>query len=115
LSRRHKDKNLVVRVWLPGCDPSKIDVQVSGNLLTIKGERTFPHELQDGQIYGEVTYGPFERTVAVPDTVQQGALRAKYVNGLLEISMPVREEALPKRVPVKIAKPPAEPALPGAR
>jgi HSP20 family molecular chaperone IbpA len=55
LSRRHKDKNLVVRVWLPGCDPSKIDVQVSGNLLTIKGERTFPYLLQDGQIYGEVT------------------------------------------------------------
>jgi HSP20 family molecular chaperone IbpA len=53
--------------------------------------------------------------VAVPDTVQQGALRAKYVNGVLEISMSVREEALPKRVPVKIAKPPAEPALPGAR
>ena len=53
----YMDKNLVVRAWLPGCDPSKIDVQVSGNLLTIKGERSFPYQLEDGQLYSEVAYG----------------------------------------------------------
>lgn len=111
----YKDKNLVVRAWLPGCDPSKIDVQVSGNLLTIKGERTFPYQLEDGQLYSEVAYGPFERTVTLPDTIRHDALTAKYVNGVLEISMPVREEVVPKRVPVEIAKPTAEPALTGAR
>ncbi len=93
----YKDKSLVVRVWLPGGDPSKIDVQVSGNLLTIKGERTFPYQLEDGQLYSE------ESTVTLPDTIQHDALTAKYVNGVLEITMPVREEVLPKRVPVEIA------------
>jgi HSP20 family protein len=111
----YKDKNLVVRVWLPGCDPSKIDVQVSGNLLTIKGERTFPYEPEDDQLYSEVAYGPFERTVTLPDTIKHDALTAKYVNGVLEISMPVREEVLPKKVTVEIAKPSAEPALTSAR
>ncbi len=88
---------------------------MSGSLLTIKGERTFPYQLEDCQLYSEVAYGPFERTVTLPDTIQHHALTAKYVNGVLEISMPVREEVLPKRVPVEIAKPTAEPALAGAR
>ena len=53
--------------------------------------------------------------MTLPDTIRHDALTAKYVNGVLEISMPVREEVLPKRVPVEIAKPTAEPALTGAR
>ncbi|HLW46970.1 MAG TPA: hypothetical protein VKW09_04300 [bacterium] len=42
-----KDNQLIVRAWPPGIDPSMVDVQVPGNLLTIKGERTFPYRLQD--------------------------------------------------------------------
>jgi hypothetical protein len=42
-----QDNQLIVRAWVPGIDQATVDVQVSGNLLAIRGERTFPYRLKD--------------------------------------------------------------------
>ncbi len=102
----YKDNALVVRAWLPGVDPAKIDVQVTGAILTIKGERVFPYKLAgDGQVYSEIAYGRFERTLTLPENVGNDRVSAKYENGVLEISLPVHEGALPKKVPIEVAQP----------
>jgi HSP20 family protein len=110
----HNNK-LIVRAWIPGVDPSTVDVQVSGAMLTIKGERTFPYALgEDQSLYTEVAYGPFERTLTLPEGAQSNHVTAKYTNGVLEIALPLHEGVLPKKVPIDIAAP-AQPALAGTR
>ena len=61
-------KDLIVRAWIPGVEASEVDVHVSGNLLSIKGERKMTHEVPEDQyLFSEVAYGPFERTVTLPE------------------------------------------------
>jgi HSP20 family protein len=111
----YKDNQLVVRAWVPGIDPSTVDVQVSGNLLTIKGERGFPYQLKEDQyLFTEIAYGPFERTVTLPDGLQSDRVKATYNHGVLEIAIPLHEAVLPKKVPIEVGKT-EHVALSGAR
>jgi HSP20 family protein len=112
----YKDNQLIVRAWVPGIDPAKVDVQVSGNLLTIKGERAFPYQLPEGQyLFSEVTYGPFERTLTLPDGLKSDHVKASYNQGVLEIALPIHEAVLPKKVPIEVAQASPHVALTGAR
>jgi HSP20 family protein len=101
----YKDNQLVVRAWVPGIDPATVDVQVSGNLLTIKGQRTFPYQLKEDQyLFSEVAYGAFERTLSLPDGLQSDHVKASYQQGVLEIALPIHEAVLPKKVPIEITQ-----------
>jgi HSP20 family protein len=100
----YQDSNLIVRVWIPGVDPAKVDVKVSGNLLSVKGERTFTYEVPEDQyLFSEVAYGPFERTVTLPEGLAFDQVKAKYTHGVLDITLPIHEGVLPKKVPIEIA------------
>lgn len=112
----YKDDQLIVRAWVPGVDPAKVDVQVSGNLLTIKGERTFPYRLPEGQyLFSEIVYGPFERTLTLPDGLKSDQVKANYNQGVLEIALPIHEAVLPKKVPIEVTHATPQPTLTGAR
>lgn len=97
-----KDK-VLVRADLPGMKQEDISVAVEGDMLTIKGERKQELEKKEGQVHRiECSYGAFLRSFALPSTVDAGKIGAAYKNGVLEVTLPKREESRPKQVKVDV-------------
>jgi HSP20 family protein len=106
---------LMLRVFIPGVVPKNVDIAVTGNLLTIKGERKLePVIPPEAYIFSEVTYATFERTLTLPEGLKTEKIHATYLNGILEITIPVTEAVLPKKVPVEAIVPHGEKVLTGA-
>jgi HSP20 family protein len=101
-----REGNLVVRVELPGVDPTKdIRVSTENGELTIKGERRREEEVEEGNYYRmEGSYGAFERRIPIPEGVDEGTITATYEEGVLEVVVPeamAKLEAPPAReIPV---------------
>ncbi len=105
---------LVLRCFLPGVDPKSVDVTVTDNVLTIRGERRLGLDVpRDDYLFREVAYGRFERTLTLPQHLKMDQVSARYEHGVLEIRIPVVESALPRKVNVEVAAP-AEKVLAGA-
>jgi HSP20 family protein len=106
-----RNGELVVKLDLPGVDPKDIHVKLVDNELIVMGERKADKETKE-EVYHrkESVYGLFERHMSVPKGVKEGEVKAEYVNGVLEISMPKapKAEGLPrvKEIPVKQAMKP---------
>lgn len=98
-----KDNQLVVHADLPGVDPKNVDISVVGNVLTIRGERKSElEEKKGGYLFHEASYGGFERSISLPEGVDTANIHATYKNGVLELTMPAKAEALPKKVKIEI-------------
>jgi HSP20 family protein len=98
-----KDNTLYLKADLPGIDPKDVEITVEGNQLTLKGERKAEHEGQEGNyLHREVRYGSFARTFTIPEGVKAEGVHATYRNGVLELSIPLPAEMLPKKVPIEI-------------
>jgi HSP20 family protein len=100
-----RDKDLVVRAELPGIDPEKdVDISFQDGVLTIRGERRQEHQKEEGGTYrSEFSYGSFERSVMLPEGVQEKDIQATYENGILEVVVPKAAElTAPKRIPVQV-------------
>ena len=86
---------------LPGVREKEVSLSITGDLLTVRGERQFNQQLNDDHYYHmERAYGKFERTVQLPMPVQTGRVTASYRDGVLEVKLPKAEEVKPK--PIKI-------------
>jgi HSP20 family protein len=93
-----------VRVALPGIDPKDVQIDLAGDTLTIRGERTrtLPVGNEKGQPHvTEIAYGRFERTLTLPDAIDAEKVNATYNNGMLELALPLRESVKPRRIEVK--------------
>lgn len=96
-----KDDKYVVRAELPGMKLEDIDVSVSENDLTIKGERKLDEEVKERDYYyREHGYGTFCRTVSLPSTVDEKKIEATYDSGILQVTIPKSAAAKPKKIPV---------------
>jgi HSP20 family protein len=96
------DKEVVVKAEAPGFEPAELDVQVSGNLLTIKAEKKQESKGEKGNgLYEERRHRSFRQTFTLPPGTEADKIEARYHNGLLEIHVPKSEEAQGKRIPVK--------------
>lgn len=94
---------LVVRADLPGIDPKQVELAVEGDRLIIKGERKKVEEQKRAdELYREVSYGRFERTVALPAGVDPDTVKAAYHDGVLEITMKAPKHFVPKKVPISV-------------
>lgn len=94
---------IVVKAELPGIDQKDIDIQVSDNVLTIKGERKFESDVNRENFYRiERSYGTFQRSFSLPNIIQQDQIKARFINGILEISLPKVEKAKPKQIKVDV-------------
>jgi HSP20 family protein len=102
-TRIDKDgKKFHAQVMLPGVDPKDVEIQVSGNTLTISGERSSTRETKDSDyIHREISYGSFLRSIELPDGVDRDKVTAEYRNGVLEITAPISAAALPRKIEVK--------------
>ena len=93
----------IVHADIPGVDPKDIDISITGNVLTIKGERKSEVEKEKGEVvFHESAYGSFERTMTLPEGVDATKIHASHRNGVLELTMPTKAEALPKKIKVEL-------------
>lgn len=93
---------IVVRVDLPGVSQDEIKIELTGESLTISGDRALPEEHREKYVRVERQYGPFQRSFTIGVPLQQDKVTAGYTDGVLEIHLPKAEELKPKRVEVKV-------------
>jgi HSP20 family protein len=95
------DKDVVVKIELPDVKREDIKVTVENDTLTIAGERKFDATVSREQ-YQQIErgYGAFERSFALPTTVDAGRVGATYQDGVLTVTLPRREETRPRQIPV---------------
>ena len=95
------DKEIIVKVELPGMNPDDIDVELSGNNLIIRGDKKSEKEKKKKNFHiMERSYGSFYRSIPLPVDVKEKQIKASYKKGVLEISLPKAEVALPKKIKV---------------
>jgi len=98
-------ENIVVKASIPGVNPEDIDVSISGDVLTIKGEVKEEKEVkEENYIRRERRYGSFCRSVALPVQVDANKAKAEYENGVLTLTLPKAEAVKPKVIKVKAKK-----------
>ena len=94
----------VLNFELPGVQEKDISLSITGDVLTVKGERRLDQELNgDSYLHTERVYGKFERSVRLPMPVQAERVRATYRDGVLEVSLPKTDEARPKEVKIEVS------------
>ncbi|MEO0052870.1 MAG: Hsp20/alpha crystallin family protein [candidate division WOR-3 bacterium] len=92
---------IVVRTWLPGMNKEYIRVSLSGDTLTISGERKFESEKKNRTYYRqERIYGKFQRTVTLPAEVEGDKAKASYKAGVLELVLPKSEKSKAKEITI---------------
>ncbi len=94
--------NLMLSASLPGVKPEDVDIQVTGDTLTIRGEVRHEEEREQGNVrIQERRYGSFRRSLRLPPNVNTDAIDATFENGVLKLVIPQTEEAKPKQIEVK--------------
>lgn len=95
---------IVVKADLPGLEKENIDLTITKDTLTIKGEVKEQEEVKEGDYYSlERSYGSFCRLIALPAEIDNSKVKATYKKGVLEITLPKTEEAKPKEIKVEIS------------
>jgi len=101
----HKNGSYVVKADLPGVNPKDIHVTVEGDHLILRGERKMDRETKRRDFSRrEFFYGTFQRSVPIPRGMKAEAIKAKYHDGVLEITAPIEKTHLPKEVKVDVEK-----------
>lgn len=95
--------DVVIKASLPGVKPEDVDITISGDTVTIKGETKAEEEIKrEDYLYQERRYGAFSRTVRLPASLQADKVEAVFENGVLRLTIPKAEESKPKAIKVKI-------------
>lgn len=96
-----KDGKIVIKAELPGVDAKDLDLSIADRELVIKGERKAEKdEKEKDYSYREISYGSFERHFLLPEGVKLEDLKATFMNGVLEVTVP--EPAVPKARKIEI-------------
>ncbi len=97
-----------VHVDLPGVNPQSIDVTVDGASLTISAERRFEQQEGDQIIVSERPQGTFSRQLRIGTSIDTENIGASYDDGVLTLTLPVAQQARPRRVEVRGGGPEAQ-------
>jgi len=102
----YQTKNdVVVKSTLPGIKPEDVDITITGNTLTIKGETKADEEVkEEDYIYREHRHGSFCRSVTLPAGLDTDKAESVFEDGVLTLTIPKSEEAKPKQIKVKTRK-----------
>ncbi len=97
------EDHVVVKAAAPGVSPKDIEVTITGNVLTIKGEVKAEEKVEKGHyLRQERRYGSFCRQVALPDGVKTDNVQATFKDGVLSLELPKTETAKTKTVKVVV-------------
>ena len=96
------DDEIVVRASLPGFKADDVQINITGDVLTLRGEMKHEDEKKEKAWHlREQRWGSFERSVALPTNVVADRASADFENGILTITLPKAEEAKPRTISVK--------------
>jgi HSP20 family protein len=96
------EDEIVVQATLPGIKPDEVNLTITGDVLTIRGEtKSERDEEHDNFILRERRFGSFSRSVPLPTTVVADKAKAEFENGVLTLSLPKAEEVKPKTISIK--------------
>jgi HSP20 family protein len=98
------DGSFEIYAFLPGIDPSKIDVDLDRGVLSLSGERKadLPKADERTTLHSNERFaGRFRRVISLPDDIDPNSVSAKYHDGVLHVSVTRREAAQPRRIQVQ--------------
>ena len=96
------DDEIIVKAALPGFKPDEVQINITGEVLTLKGEAKQQEEKKEKAWHmREQRWGTFERSVVLPTDVVSDKAKAEFENGILTISLPKAEEVKPKVINIK--------------
>ena len=96
------DNEVVVKAALPGIKADEVQINVTGEVLTIKGETKQENETKEKAYHiREQRWGTFERSLVLPTEVVADKAKADFENGVLTITLPKAEEVKPKTISIK--------------
>jgi HSP20 family protein len=96
------DDEIVVKAALPGIKADEVQINITGELLTLKGEVRHEEEKKEKAWHiREQRFGSFERSVALPTDVVADKAKAEFENGILTITLPKADEVKPRTITVK--------------
>ena len=98
-----RDGHVVLRAEIPGVDPDKVDVTLHDGRLTIRGEKGTDLKVKESDVYlREIARGRFDRSFTLPKGIKSENVKARHVNGVLEISVPLmNEEEQARKIPIE--------------
>ena len=99
---KETENELVVTTELPGFEKGDVDIAVNDGRLTIAAERNYPEEKETKQHRIERWYGKFYRSFLLPKSADPEKISAKLKHGVLTVSVPKKEEAKPRQIPVSV-------------
>jgi HSP20 family protein len=95
--------DLMVKAELPGLTEKDIHLSITGDVLTLRGERQWNQDVKEGSFHrGERWFGRFERALPLPIAVQADKVRASYREGVLTITLPKAEEIKAKDIKIEV-------------
>jgi HSP20 family protein len=98
------DHEVVLKAELPDMSREDIEITVDNGTLTLKGEKKLSSDVkQDNYHRIERQYGSFSRSFSLPHSVDTAKVAAEYLNGVLTVRLPMREEAKPRQIKVETA------------
>jgi HSP20 family protein len=101
------EDELVYAFDLPGIPRDKIEVEFEDGAVTVSGERERSQEVSNDRFYRfERRYGTFTRTIALPQGVDESAIKADYKDGVLELHVTKPAQAKPRRIEIGGAEQP---------
>jgi HSP20 family protein len=97
------DENYLVKGEIPGIDPEDLEINLTGDVLTIKGEKKEETEEKDESMYRkERRFGTFKRVFTIPCEIQEDKIEAKFENGLLSLTLPKAEDGKKKSIQIDV-------------
>ncbi|HKZ04468.1 MAG TPA: Hsp20/alpha crystallin family protein [Methylomirabilota bacterium] len=95
---------LILSVDVPGVPEKEISLSITGDVLTLKGERRGNERPnRDGYVHGERPFGRFERSLRIPVPVEAERVKATYRDGVLDVRLPKAASSRPKEIKIAVA------------
>ena len=105
LDVRENTNTITIEAELPGVDEKNVTVTVANGVLTIKGEKKQEKEEKNENYYlSERSYGAFERSLRLPDTIDESKVEAKFDKGVLKVTAAKKPEAVKAERKIEIKK-----------
>lgn len=102
---REDEKQVMIEVDLPGVDENNVSVTMANGVLTIKGEKKSEREEKEENYFlAERSYGKFERSLTLPETIDENQIEAKFDKGVLTVTAQKKPEAVKAEKKIEIKK-----------
>ncbi|MFQ5709441.1 MAG: Hsp20/alpha crystallin family protein [bacterium] len=101
---KESEKEFVINAELPGLEKNDFKLVLENDVLTLEGEKKYEHEEKKDEYYrSERSYGSFRRSFRLTNEVEKNKIKADYKNGILKITIPKSQKALPKQVEINVS------------